>query len=384
MDHHPNKRPPQRSRASLIVLIMLAFLLMIAAGILVASLPEDPAWQQETTATSVPSPDTTGFACTAAEAQQMIPFGNGVMKVTASRLACLDIRGSELYSVDVDFSAPFSVSSGDYFLAADREGHNLVLLDRTGERYRATVEGRISGAAVRADGYMAIIQDQSESTGVVSIFAPDSGKKLFDCIFAESGYVLSVSFPTDEDSFDVTLVNTASSSAKPVIKRYSLAGRQLSERRPDLTGIFPLTAYAGNKQPVLCGSASLAAFSYTSDSLLWQQNYHQITAVRPSSAGLAVLAADEQDGQCSLHLIQPDGQVKFEQKIGDSPANLDIHGNQASLSLGTRVIVISLINGDIILDQDVAAEVIRIAFASDGSLTVVTRSGVLRLSLPIN
>jgi len=382
MDHHPDKRPPQRSRASLIVLIMLAFLLLIATGILVASLPDDPAWQQETTATSLPSPDDSGFACTPAEAQQLMPFGSGVMKVTSSRLAFLDIRGSEQYFADVDFTAPFCMSSGDYFLVADREGHSLVLSDLNGERFRATVDGRISGAAIRSDGYLAIIQDQSESTGVVSIFSPDSGRKLFDCVFAESGYALSVSFPTGSDSFDVTLLNTASSSARPVIKRFSLDGRQLGERRPDLNGIYPLTVYAADEQLVLCSAASLVAFSYTSDSLAWQQNYHQITAVQSSADGLVVLATDEQDGQCSLYLLQPGGQSKFKLKIGESLDNLDIRGSMASLSYGTRVIVTSLSSGRIILDQDVAAEVIRVAFASDGSLTVVTRSGVLRLAPP--
>ena|GEM_PF-1119032 len=382
MDQHPNKRPPQRSRASLIVLITLAFLLMIATGVLVASLPDDPAWQQETTVTSAPSPNGTGFAATAVEAQQMFPFRDGVMKVTSTRIAFLDIRGHEQFAADADFEAPFNVSNGNYFLVADREGHGLILLDSSGEIYRATVDGRISGAAVRSDGHLAIIQDQSESTGAVSIFAPDRATKLFDVIFAESGYVLSVSFPADSDSFDVTLVNTASSSARPVIKRYSLQGRQLGERRPDLTGIYPLAAYAGPDQLVLCGTATLAAMTYTNDNLAWQANYQQISAVRSASDGLLVIATDEQDGFSSLELLKPDGQSKFKTKVGASVANLDLMGTTACLSNGTHVLIVSLTDGSIQLDQDVAAEVTRVAFAQDGSLTVITRSGVLRLSPP--
>jgi len=381
MDHHPNKRPPQRSRASLIVLITLAFLLMIATGILVASLPDDAAWQQETPATSAPSPNDSGFAATAVEAQQMYPFSDGIMKVTSARVSFLDIRGHERFAADTDFTAPFNISNGGFFLVADREGHGLILLDSSGERLRSTVEGRISGAAVRSDGYLAIIQDQSESTGVVSIFAPDRPTKLFDVIFAESGYVLSVSFPADSDSFDVTLVNTASSSARPVIKRYSLQGRQLGERRPDLTGIYPLAAYAGPGQLVLCGTASLAALTYANDQLVWQADYQQISAVRSADNGLLVLAG-EQDGFSSLQLLKPDGQSKFKTRVGVSAANLDLRGNLACLSNGTHVLIVSLADGSIRLDQDVAAEVTRVAFAQDGSLTVVTRSGVIRLNPP--
>ena len=210
MDQHPNKRPAQRSRASLIVLIMLAFLLMIAAGVLVASMPDDQVGQQTTTEATAGNPDDSGFSCAASEAQQIYPFNSGVMKMTGTRAAFLDIHGAEQYSVDVAFSSPFCVSNGSFFLAADRDGHSLVMLDSKGERFRATVEGRISGAAIREDGYLAVVQDQSDSTGVVTIFAPGNSGKLFDVIFAESGYVLSVSFPSGEDSFDVTLVNTAS------------------------------------------------------------------------------------------------------------------------------------------------------------------------------
>jgi hypothetical protein len=274
------------------------------------------------------------------------------------------------------------VSNGNYFLVADREGHSLILLDSTGERYRATVDGRISGASVRSDGYLAIIQDQSESTGVVSIFAPDRATKLFDVILPNQVMSCQFLFPADGDSFDVTLVNTASSAARPVIKRYSLQGRQLGERRPDLAGIYPLAAYAGPEQLVLCGTASLAALTYANDHVLWQENYHQISAVRSAADGLLVLAADEQDGFSSLQLIKPDGQTKFNIKIGASVTNLDLRGNQACLSDGTHVLIISLADGSTLLDQDVSAEVSRVAFAKDGSLTVVTRSGVLRLSPP--
>jgi amino acid transporter len=87
MIHRQPNRIPQRNRASLIVLITLAFLLMIGAGILVSQLPEDEAWQQETTVTSAPSPNDSGFATTAVEAQQMFPFSDGVMKVTSARVA---------------------------------------------------------------------------------------------------------------------------------------------------------------------------------------------------------------------------------------------------------------------------------------------------------
>ncbi len=115
------------------------------------------------------------------------------------------------------------------FLSPERDGF-LCAFDQTGLLYEAVIEP-ICGAAIRADGHVAVIQDKSGSTGLVSLYAPSIGEKIFDVLFAESGYVLSVSFPPDEESFDVaSLLNTDFSEARPVVKRYSLDGRQLGQR----------------------------------------------------------------------------------------------------------------------------------------------------------
>lgn len=379
MDQHPNKKPPRRSRASLIILIMLAFLLMIAAGILVASLPNTAEWPQETTTATIVSPEDSGFACSAAEAQQMYPFASGVIEMTANRVALLDIHGAEIYSVEVEFSAPFCVSNTDYFLAADRGGHSFVLLDREGELQRGTLDGQISSAAVSLDGHLAVVQDENDTTGVVTFFAPDRNSALFDCIFAESGYVLSVSFPEAQDCFDVTLVSTASSETRPVVKRYSFDGKQLGERKPDLTGIYPLTEYIGQDQLVLCGASNLVSMTYDTDPLNWTTAFSHIAGVRSADNGLAVLAAEDQDLFFSLYLINGEGKALAELPAGDSVNSMDIMRNQALLACGTRIILADLTEGTLIKDQDMAAEVIRAGFAADGTLTIVTRSGVIRM-----
>lgn len=380
MSQNLKKRTAPRSRASLIVLITLALLLMVAAIVLVVSLPDDQAWQLPTTAETDLDLGQSGFACAASEAQQIYPFGTGVVKLSSSSVVMLNINGAEQFAVDLDYSAPFAVSNGQYFLAADREGHAFVMIDSQGERFRGTLDGRISGASISAEGYLAIVEDINDSTGIVKIYDP-KGSLLFYVDLPNAGFVLSVSFPAGENSFDVALVNVAEAAAKPVIKRFSLTGQAIGQRIPDLSEIYPLIAYDEQGNPVLCSASHLAALSYNSDTLIWQQSFQQILAVKTADAGLVVAATSLQDGQSNISLINADGQIKTSQKISESLTNLEVLGNLAAIGSGTQVLVTDFTAGKTVLERNVGAEVIRVGFAGESKLTVVTRTGVLSLSL---
>ncbi len=386
-DQSHNQKPAQRSRASLIILIVLAFLLMAGAVFLVVSLPDDQAWHLPTADTNKINADETGFTCSVSEAQQLFPFSSGVMKLTSTRVALIDVHGTEQFAYDLEFSAPFAVSNEKFMMAADRDGHSLIMLNNQGKLYQITMAGRISGAALRDDGTLAIVSDigyegvvtdQSNSTGVVSIFGT-GGNWMFDCYLPDTGYILSVSFPTDSDSFDIALVNTAASAAKPIIKRYSLQGVETGQRIPDLPEIYPLVVYDPAGHPVLCSAANLAAISYDSSALIWQQSYPRILAVRSTPAGLAVAAA-KADGQCWLDVLAGDGRQQSSQLIGASITNMDSRGDLLTLGSGTRVVTVNLRTGVKVLDRDVGAEIIRVGFAADNALTVITRTGVLCLA----
>lgn len=381
MDHHQPTRSAPRNRASLIVLIVLAFLLMAAAVVLVVSLPDDSAWQDSTETTAVLDVSGTGFACDAAEAQQFYPFGAGVMKMNGTRVAMLDILGVESFGADVEFSSPFCVKNDSFFLAADRNGYAYVMFSADRELFRGSLTGRISGASISPDGYLALVQDQSDSTGVISIFAPSTGEKLFDCYFPESGYALSVSFPPGGGCFDVALLNTSASAARPIVSRYSLKGEQLGQWRPDLSDLYPLIEYDSDENPVLCGASSLAAISDDNGSILWQKNFQQILTARTTQTGLLVLAADRMDGSCSLFQLKAGGNAGSGLPIGDAVTNLAVLDDHAAIGTGTRVVVIDTGKVQSILDQEMKAEVIRVGFASPDTLTVVTRTGVRRLKI---
>ena len=381
MSQHPANQVVKRSRASLIILIVLAFLLMSAAVVLVYNLPDDDAWRLKEDPAESTSAAEIGFDCEPIEAQRLFPFHNGLYKLTGSRIARLDNQGDELFAVDVDFTAPFSVQSDQLFFAADRDGHSFVMLDQNGERYRGSVEGRISGASINQQGYLAIIQDQTNSTGVVTIFAPGTGEKLFDCFFPESGYVLSVDFSPGGDVFDVSLLNTASSTAAPIIKRYDLSGRALAQRLPDLNELFPLILHDDDEHFVLAGASQIVALTYDTDEIRWQQSFYQIQSVISGDQAIYTVAAAEIDGPYSLYRIDSNGNTDELAYIGEASVQVRRISSLVAVAGGNRVLVIDGRTGILIFEQQMTAEVIRLGFVDERALLVVTRTGVRRLEL---
>jgi hypothetical protein len=382
MDHHQQSRSAQRSRASLIILIVLAFLLMVAAIVLVVTLPDDAALQLPTETTDSLVVADTGFACSDSEALRMYPFKDGVIKLDNNRISYLDIHGVEQFGIEVEMSAPMACWNDSLFLTVDRGGYSYVLLNQAGQVFAGVAAGRISSASLSISGHLAIVQDQNEGTGVVTLYAPETGDKLFDCYNPESGYPLSVAFPDSGNAFDVTLVNTGGSEARPVIKRYAFDGSQLGQRIPDLTGLMPLLIYDRQGQPVICGATSLAALTYESSQTVWQASFQQILSVKASDQGILVLGRERLNGPCNLYVLKDDGTIQSKWLVSDDANHFEISGDLVIMGCGTRLLAFDLKTTAAILDTDLATEIIRVGFAGRRSVTVVSRGGVRRLNIP--
>jgi hypothetical protein len=375
MDRRQSNQSNRQSRASLITLIVLAFLLLVAALVLVLLLPDDENWRL-TSSTAAPAADLPGIVCAATEAQGLYPLADGVIRLTGSRIAYLDIRGTERFVVDIDFAAPFAVQRGDYLLAADRDGHDYVLLSPEGAVFSGSLGGLVCGAAIGPDGQVALIQDQQGSTGVVTVLEAGSGRHLFDCLFPQSGYVLSVAFPDTGGIFDVLLVNTDGATIQPIIKRFRSSGEAIGQLLPDSGRLYPGLLHDAAGNPVLVGANQLIALSYQQDSLLWQQAYHQVAAVAAGSTGLFVLAGDRADGLLGASLVDSAGKRTDLLEVGDSVAVPDVLGDQIAFASGSRVLVVDSRKNRLIWDQNLSADVVRLQFVDQDNLTVVTNNGV--------
>ncbi|MCD8499549.1 MAG: DUF4340 domain-containing protein [Clostridiales bacterium] len=94
----PRAYQSHRSKASLVILILLAFLLLAAAVALALSIPEQTVLPDATESVDLAAAAQLGFTCDATEAQRLYPFGQGIVKLTHNRLAYLALDGSEVFA----------------------------------------------------------------------------------------------------------------------------------------------------------------------------------------------------------------------------------------------------------------------------------------------
>ena len=375
------QNPHKRSKASLIILIMLAFLLLIAAVMMAMSIPEETVLPDTTVPAETAAASNLGFTCDSVEAQKLFPFGQGVVKLTNNRLAYLTIEGTEVFAEEIDMASPYVVLSGKRLIACDREGTSYVVINEEGVLFKGNREGRLVGASFAADQTLALIEDRHNSTGVVAILDALTGQLKYECFFPESGYVLSVRFTPDNKAFDVVLVNTDGAKAEPLLKRFSITGEPSGQRILDVEGIYPLVIYDSAGQPVLCSDTQLVGVNYEQDDYRFVVDLPRIEAVAETSAEPVVLAGERLGGKLGIYSLDTAGKLSSPLDVGDQVTAMTVSGQYVAFGSGTHVYVYDAKSRQMILDSNLAAEIVRVDFVDDHLLTVVTGTGVLRLTV---
>lgn len=371
----------RRSRASLIVLIVLALLLIIAAIVLASSLPDEIDLPDETMPVLAQPVLDTGYEIDQLQAQNTWPHGEGAVRLTNNQLTFLNIQGQEIFSTQAELAAPFCVQAGDYLLAADRDGHNYVMIDKNRVLFSGNLPGRIVGAAVREDGWLALIEDQTDGHGIVRIYQPDTGLKLFDCYFPESGYVLNVAFSPTEDVFDVALINTDGSSVQPVYKRYGLDGKEQGQLMPEEALIMPMLSYDSSSQLIAAGQNSIVGMDYNNDQPVSVQEFAEIRTMSSYDGGIVLLANERKGDKWSLYIKTAKADWSEGYETGEDITVPAVRGQRLAIGSGTRIKVFDIKKREWLMDQNLAVDIVRVGFATDDALTVVTQDGVHRLSL---
>jgi hypothetical protein len=375
------KRPKkQENRASLIILIALAFLLLVATVVFVSRLPQDEAWQLVRPGRQEAEQLSAGFASDVSQARNIYPFLDGFVRLAPERISGLDVMGNERFTVDIDFTTPFLVKNGGWLLVADQEGTGYVMLDKSGLVHQGQLEGKISGAALSQNGMAALIQEQKNSTGVVSVLAGQTGRHLYDCHFAESGYVLAAAFFAGSDYFDVSIINTDSSSLQPVIKRFDLAGNPLGQLKPALDGLTPLLVHGATGDLVLYGQKSLHALAFSSQEPLFEHAFAQIHSLVAVEDGYWLLARARSDSRVQLYFLSLAGQLEEMAQGGTNVLGPVAAGDLVALAAEDQIMVLNSKNQKLVLELAMPARIIRFDF-HENNLYVVTSNGVYRLDL---
>jgi hypothetical protein len=375
-------QPPRRSQASLVLLIVLAFLSLGAAVILALSIPEPAVLPDAVPTVTLAADDSSGFACDAVEAKHLIPFGDYIVRLTAGRVECLASDGSEIFACGLDYSTPYAVTGANRLVVADRDGTGYAVFDASGLLFSGNREGRVTGVAIGPGGELALLEDRHDSTGVVAILDAQTGDLQYECHFPESGYVLSAVFTPDGQFLDVALVNTDGSKIRPIFKRFRISGEACGQLVLPDEGLFPLLVYDPAGNLVACSATRLAGLEFGRDTPRFTLDLPHIETVAATRTGLVVLASERVGGKLKLYSLDQNGRLGPGLDVGDSATPLSVLGSRVALGCGTRILVYDAKKSQMILDLNLAAEVNRCGFAGENTLTVVTSTGVRRLNIP--
>ncbi len=372
--------PPQASRLNLVLLAVFAFLLIAASIVLLLTIPKAGTQSGSLLPSDTTSAPLVGFDTSAAEASQLFPFGDSVVKVTPDRAARLDMTGSERFTVALEMNTPFVITEGDRLLIFDKDGHGYVVLSASGEVSRGSTDALLRGAALSPDGHFALITDPPDSTGVVRIFSP-TGQWLFDCLFPDSGFVLSVAFTKDSSAFDVSLLNTDGSDIYPVLKRLTLTGETLGQRILDDATLYPLIMHDHEQNPVLCGRTGLVAVTYKASEPVFRLTLPAIHTVAGSGSGLVVVDSESVGATLRLSVLK-DGIRGQTLDIGEEMTQLAVRDQLAVIASGSRLVFVDLEKTAALGEIGMGSEIVRIGFAGGQTMIVITRAGARLVTIP--
>jgi len=209
-----------------------------------------------------------------------------------------------------------------------------------------------------------------------------TGDLTYECHFPESGYVLAVRFTPDGQAFDVALVNADGLVTRPVLKRFALDGEALGQRILDASGLYPSLAYDEDGQLVISSDSRLTGVDYASDQPRFALDLPRIESVTATASGLVVLAGERVSGKLGLYPLTGTGQLGLRTQIGETATAPAVFGSLLALGSSTRVFVYDAQGQTLRLDANLAAEIVRLAFTDSQTLTVVTSTGVRRLTIP--
>ena len=378
------KKRSARRRSLLPLLIIFILLLMAASGVLVYLVRNHlgaATGVDTTTRLSAQS----GFSCEYSEAQKLYPFSEGVLKVTATRVAYLSMTGTEIYGVDIKMDKPFCVIQGDHALIADSGGYFCMLLDAKGEIYQKQMTGAISFGALSSDGYAGLIMEQQDTKGAVYLLDAQ-GNFLAQWNSVESGYPVSISFSPDKSVVDIALVDTDGSSMQPRLKKIGLpTGSQdkkpkdLALYTPDVSSILSNISYIGKDKTVLAGISDLLCFS--GDSIQTISSYGQIFSVFSSGDGVNVIYSDGIGQEVRMEYLGSGFVRGSSVVLGNNFIEARTKDGSVIIAVDDKIIQVNAVTLETEKSVKVDQEILKIGYLDENTVIVVTADSVRELTL---
>lgn len=363
---------------NLILLIALFSIMLIACIVLTIMVSKkDEALQGADQAIRLSAQG--GFECEYAEAQKLYAFGEGILKVTDSRVAYLTLSGNEVFSKNVSYSTPQCYVKNDRAVVFDQDGYGFIVLNTEEVLVEMPTSNKIKSAILSNDGICAVITDSDEAYGMVTMYSI-TGSVISEWTSYNSGYPIACAFTPEDDCLAVTTVNTTGAVVKPYIRLFSIiptdngtTAEDYAVYTMDDTDIFSAVLYCGSR---LYTFSSNKIYTIENDVVTpLEGEYGSINQVNAVGNSLFVVYADGVDQMNKLAIIGNNGDTVYNSAVGSEINAVSVTDNLYALSIDRRIYVFNK-DGDIISDISVDEDVLKIGFIGNNKLVVISTGGV--------
>ena len=326
-----------------------------------------------------------GFDCDFSEAQRLYPFSDGLMKVTASRVAFLSVTGNEIFTVDISMEVPMQAQSENYFVVADQDGFAYALFNQDGIVYYRHTEGMISFVTVSDEGVVGLITDVSDAFGSVCIIDSE-GNQAAQWTSFESGYPLSLDYSPDGRILNVSLVDINRSQMQPNIKQLYIPV-DLREQKPyeyghyspDVSNILSVAAWIDN-QTLLVSGISDVVCSRDGQIIPFEVSYANIINVFETDYGGAIIYSNGVGQELRIEHIYTSLERTETVVLGNHIKAYATDRELIIIAIDDRLIYYDIENGAIDKTLEIDEEIIRMMLR-DEKVVLVTTSGVREISI---
>ena len=368
----------KKSKTGLVILIILAVSVMTISIALAINLQSEDLWFNFEEV-DINNPKQSGFSTTPVEAQTLYPFGNGILKVSKSRISVLDINGKEIFGEAVSLEAPLCYINGNKALVIDSGSVLYVSLDTGRDLKISNAASTLDYGSISSDGNLVLLTDEPEVKGVAQVFN-SSGEGIFTWKSSQSGYILSGCLTPDSRYVDFSIVNTDGARIQPVLRRFSIDGESVAQFIPDSNELMPVIVYDSGNNPVMIGQTTIIAFGNADEK--YNLKFNKIYTARDSVKGILIVAKEKNNDIPALFIVSSDGSYKKIISLSEEVTPIAVKGNYAAIGFGNTVACVSIDKREEVSRQSLSASALRVGFFENSNdIIVVARDGVTSFPL---
>ena len=380
-DRTIKKKPDTENKSFLILFLFLFSSLFLVSILAVFSLIGQTSAISGTSIRT--SDDAAGFSCEYAEAEKLMPFSDGVLKVASDKISFLSIMGTERYTVPVSLSNPKCVISNRYAVVFDYNSYFCSIFDEKGQVFQKQLSGEITYAAVSESGISAFVLEQQDTKGVVQVLDA-KGNISASWESRDSGFPVGVTFSEEGDVLNISLVNADALVLQAYLRQLSV--RTLEDGTVAVENLGSFTLPSGTVFPILVPFSDDRIFLGSTSEVVHIRDgriessdplsFPQIYSLFPSGDGVAVLFSEGVNQEIRFSRVSPSLQKEIDSFLGNSLISTAIYDRFLLVAIDDKLIKLDMQTGVEITTLHMEEPVIRVGFLDAQAAVVVTETGV--------